>query len=251
MSTVTYSKAAAVLLATALLLFPAVGSAQDEDPPTTPEPITIPDCSNLPGTQTTAPPGLQPYWYRNGKMRPVTADDTPGAAAVECAVAEAAVEPAPVPTRFSLSTLAGLPTGQLMVPLYRNVTIQGSSRSDSVYPAYPFLRADTDTVTLSGLGGNDRLTGTFGADVIEGGVGSDTLSGSKGNDKVGGGPGNDFLRDESGDDRLVGGAGNDTLMAQDGKGGDVVSGGMGRDVCYADRGDTVFGCERIVRPDAA
>jgi hypothetical protein len=102
-----------------------------------------------------------------------------------------------------------------------------------------------------GTGGADVLTGTPGADVLCGFGGADTISGEGGNDHVYGGPGGDlaqgqggpdYVEGDVGADTIRGGAGDDRLAGRDGKPGDTLSGGPGRDACKADPGDRVRGC---------
>lgn len=59
------------------------------------------------------------------------------------------------------------------------------------------------TVTLIGLEGNDSLTGTSLADVLDGGAGNDSLFGLAGNDSLTGGVGNDGLDGGSDSDVIV------------------------------------------------
>lgn len=59
--------------------------------------------------------------------------------------------------------------------------------------------------------GDDVLTGTKGADTIDGGDGSDIINSGAGDDYVDGGNGDDKLNAGSGDDTLIGGDGNDQL----------------------------------------
>lgn len=66
---------------------------------------------------------------------------------------------------------------------------------------------------LSGLAGNDALTGGALADRIDGGEGSDLLNGGSGADQLIGGEGNDSL---------VGGGGSDTYALQKGSGIDTI-----------------------------
>ena len=67
---------------------------------------------------------------------------------------------------------------------------------------------------ISGLGGNDRLTGQALDDTLDGGAGSDTLRGGRGNDTLIGGTDNDYLYGESGSDLYLfaRGHGRDTLL---------------------------------------
>lgn len=74
---------------------------------------------------------------------------------------------------------------------------------------------------VDGSGGDDRITGTGGADELRGGDGNDTLIGLGGVDILRGYAGNDTLDGGGGIDYLFGGAGADTL-----------TGGDGRDILY-------------------
>ncbi|MFC7608070.1 M10 family metallopeptidase C-terminal domain-containing protein [Teichococcus aestuarii] len=62
-----------------------------------------------------------------------------------------------------------------------------------------------------GGSGNDTLTGTAQADILQGQGGNDTLSGGAGADTLSGGDGNDILTGGRGADALSGGAGGDTF----------------------------------------
>lgn len=77
-------------------------------------------------------------------------------------------------------------------------------------------------------GGNDRLSGTNGANSIDGGGGNDFLRGLGGNDNLQGGLGNDSLVGHLGDDILGGGVGNDRLSGAEGR--DTLNGGADDDV---------------------
>lgn len=78
---------------------------------------------------------------------------------------------------------------------------------------------------ISGLGGNDRLTGQALDDTLDGGAGNDVLNGGAGNDTLLGGAGDDTLNGGTGNDVLVGGPGNDTLDG--GAGADAIRFGLG------------------------
>jgi Ca2+-binding RTX toxin-like protein len=92
--------------------------------------------------------------------------------------------------------------------------------------------------TITGTGGNDRLTGSaFSNDTISGLGGNDILIGLDGRDGLDGGDGNDLLYGDSdpsgpadiGDvDNLLGGAGDDSLHG--GVGDDILTGGAGDDL---------------------
>lgn len=83
--------------------------------------------------------------------------------------------------------------------------------------------------TLAGDGGDNRLEGHDGSDVLYGGPagGDDMMYGGNGDDRLFGGRGNDTLTGGAGFDYLKGGPGNDELVA--GEGMDILYGGTGRD----------------------
>jgi hypothetical protein len=110
---------------------------------------------------------------------------------------------------------------------------------------------------IVGLGGNDHLFGHANADMLWGNEGEDYLDGDLSPDHVLGGPGDDQLLGGNGLDRLWGGAGLDRLdggpgndelisIAADGV-ADVLNCGSGRDRAIVRAGDTVSGCERVIR----
>lgn len=79
------------------------------------------------------------------------------------------------------------------------------------------LTANADTFAggskgggISGLGGNDKLTGGAGDDRLHGGDGHDKLAGGIGRDLLDGGAGDDELDGGAGSDRMVGGEGEDS-----------------------------------------
>lgn len=80
------------------------------------------------------------------------------------------------------------------------------------------LNGTIDADTISGLGGNDTITGDLGDDILLGGDGDDTINGDAGDDYIDGGAGNDTLNGGDGADEIISGTGNDT-----------VSGGTGAD----------------------
>jgi len=113
-------------------------------------------------------------------------------------------------------------------------------------------------VTLDGLGGNDKLTGSTqddflyggtGNDVLNGKAGSDTMEGGGNDDTLRGGGGIDFLFGDGGADKLFGGTGNDELYGgtQDdelyGEGqDDLLDGGAGTDRLFGGlANDTLIG----------
>ena len=75
---------------------------------------------------------------------------------------------------------------------------------------------------FDGGGGDDQLFGGLGADTLNGGDGNDLAHGWVGDDLLTGGSGNDTLKGEFGNDTLVGGSGNDTFVFTNGFGADVI-----------------------------
>jgi Ca2+-binding RTX toxin-like protein len=80
--------------------------------------------------------------------------------------------------------------------------------------------ANTATIKLFGLGGNDVLSlsevnGALPSAQVFGGAGTDTLTGGSGSDQLFGESGNDTLLGKGGNDLLFGGSDNDTLTGGD------------------------------------
>jgi Ca2+-binding RTX toxin-like protein len=91
--------------------------------------------------------------------------------------------------------------------------------------------------TIVGTDNGETLTGTPAQDVICALGGNDRANGLGDNDKIRGGLGKDRLFDNAGQDQLLGEGNKDRLNAKDGEGGDVLSGGPGRDRIKKDKGD--------------
>ena len=100
--------------------------------------------------------------------------------------------------------------------------------------------ANTSTIKLFGLGGNDTLTlsetnGALPAAHLFGGAGNDVLTGGSGADQLFGEAGNDTLLGKGGNDFLFGGGDNDTLTGGDAD--DQVFGQAGNDRMIWNPGD--------------
>jgi len=112
--------------------------------------------------------------------------------------------------------------------------------------AGPATAADGGTeplCTITGTDSGDVLRGTAGPDVICALAGNDVVFALGGDDIVRGGPGVDAVVGGAGADLLEGGAGSDLLVGVDLVGGnDRLDGGTERDLCLADRGDSVTNC---------
>ena len=115
-------------------------------------------------------------------------------------------------------------------------TISGSRGADVIQGT---ARDDV----ICGRGGNDVIHGRGGNDLLVGGAGNDRIYGGPGQDLLVGGAGSDLLNGGGGRDTLLGSGGADTLYARDGV-RDVVNGGFGRDRARVDRVDVRRSIER-------
>ncbi|PKB24838.1 hemolysin type calcium-binding protein [Novosphingobium kunmingense] len=96
---------------------------------------------------------------------------------------------------------------------------------------------------LYGEAGNDNLIGWDGVDYLVGGAGDDGLSGSKDADALYGEDGNDQLDggNDFATDILVGGAGQDVIYANSGLGDyDILNGGADSDTYFVDTPDDII-----------
>ena len=110
------------------------------------------------------------------------------------------------------------------------------------------LRGSRGRDRINGGSSNDVISGGSSADRVAGDQGSDRINGNSSNDVLKGNSGNDRIKGSTGRDRISGGGGSDRLDARDGRGGDRVACGIGRDSVIADRGDRVGrDCERVIR----
>lgn len=92
---------------------------------------------------------------------------------------------------------------------------------------------------LEGGKGNDELLGSNGFDDIDGGAGDDVVSGGAGNDLIFGFDGNDTLSGNAGDDSIAGEAGDDNIKG--GFGDDDLEGGAGKDKLLGQQDDDLMG----------
>jgi Ca2+-binding RTX toxin-like protein len=104
-------------------------------------------------------------------------------------------------------------------------------QGDDYYTPIIKLRRDV----LRGGAGNDQLSDTGGANLLDGGGGDDLLRGGVGADRMLGG---------SGVDRFWGGGGADRISARDGL-LERVACGSGRDTARVDAKDRVRACEKL------
>ena len=86
-------------------------------------------------------------------------------------------------------------------------TITGGSGDDVIDDGGGFFTnsgtfIDLNDDTLNGLGGDDILTAHGGDDIVNGGDGNDTIFGGDGDDTLDGGAGDDIIRGGGGDDTI-------------------------------------------------
>lgn len=92
-----------------------------------------------------------------------------------------------------------------------------------------FLRGNSFSNKILGMGGSDSISGNGGADSLYGGDGSDTIDGGDGNDHLFGENGNDLMYGRAGNDIFDGGPGNDTMAGGDGNDVFIVGAGSNTD----------------------
>jgi Ca2+-binding RTX toxin-like protein len=127
--------------------------------------------------------------------------------------------------------------------LVATISITGTSGADYIdLSALDPEDIDLLSTTITTLGGDDIVFGSFADDEITGGDGDDLIYGGDSDDELNGGDGNDVLIGDLGHDKLSGGAGADSLTG--GGGDDDLYGGAGNDVLHSDSGyDWLFGEE--------
>lgn len=99
---------------------------------------------------------------------------------------------------------------------------------------FNFQNVDDAAFDISGLGGDDKITGGNLSDTLKGGKGNDVMNGGGGNDTMLGGAGNDVLFGGDGKDELNGGSGIDFLNGNAGNA--ELTGGGGVDNFQVDKG---------------
>jgi Ca2+-binding RTX toxin-like protein len=124
-----------------------------------------------------------------------------------------------------------------------HATFVGTDAAEDVF-------VESNSSTVRGLGGNDRLVTYDGNDDIDGGEGDDFLQGGFGNDTLTGGPGVDqFSGDRTESDVFA--VGNDQIFARDGN-VEQISCGLGSDRAEVDAKDVVdASCESVDRDSVA
>ena len=122
---------------------------------------------------------------------------------------------------------------------YVDGTLSEPCITHALIPPWQDIVGKAGNDNLKGSDGQDHIRGGAGNDRIDGGDGNDTIDGGVGQDRLIGGSGNDVIKGSSGKDRVDGGRGNDTIDVRDGRAGDVVQCGAGRDKVIADRSDRV------------
>jgi len=88
---------------------------------------------------------------------------------------------------------------------------------------------------IQGLGGNDTIFGNEGVNNLQGGDGDDLIYGGSQRDTIFGGDGNDTIYANEGNNAVFGDSGNDTIYS--GSGNDVIDSGFGGDTIFLGGGD--------------
>jgi Ca2+-binding RTX toxin-like protein len=119
--------------------------------------------------------------------------------------------------------ISGSGTSYTVTGLHATVAVQGSEGANDQLVVNALggndavnasgLAAGVVNLTIDGGAGNDRITGSDGADILIGGAGNDQIEGGRGNDIMFGGAGNDDFTWDPGDgsDVIEGQGGHDTL----------------------------------------
>jgi len=117
------------------------------------------------------------------------------------------------------------------------VSISSLGGNDKISIAAGILDGSGNAIpfTVDAGAGDDGVDGGDGDDAILGGTGNDTVRGNGGNDDIDLGAGNDFGFGGAGDDRIVGGRGVDREFG--GVGDDTLDGGGENDVLRGEDGD--------------
>ncbi len=147
--------------------------------------------------------------------------------------------------------LAGTPGSGIADGARDIITLQGNDNAEQILLsqtgnviAVAGLSADisianlepvTDTLVITGAGGNDVIDGTAVTTnapelILDGGAGDDTLFGGAAADVLVGGTGNDTLNGRRGNDIAFMGEGDDTFVWLPGEGSDMVEGQAGNDL---------------------
>ena len=142
--------------------------------------------------------------------------------------------------------------GSVSASSVQSIVVTGSSGNDVIDLSGVTSAAFTGLtggVTVSSGDGNDSITGSGFADLLQGQLGDDSIYGGDGDDTLNGFHGFDLLDGQGGNDRAFGGLNNDTVNGGDGNdvlyghsGEDSMTGGSGNDWIFANVGhDYVFG----------
>jgi Ca2+-binding RTX toxin-like protein len=124
----------------------------------------------------------------------------------------------------------------------KTATITGSEGADR-------LEGTRFADVIAGLGGNDVIKGLSGNDMICGGAGNDKIEGANGHDKVEGHGGNDTMQGGRGDDRLDGGAETDTASFKSSV--TPVDANLDIRAAIGEGADTLVEIERLIGSDHA
>jgi Ca2+-binding RTX toxin-like protein len=108
---------------------------------------------------------------------------------------------------------------------------------DDTFSVDPQGQFSDKALVVNGGGGDNRISGSRGNDVLFAGAGDDTMRGNDGNDLIISGAGDDDVNGNRGTDVEILGAGADTARWIPGEGNDIVDGGGGHDRLAFDGSD--------------
>jgi Ca2+-binding RTX toxin-like protein len=146
---------------------------------------------------------------------------------------------------FNCSAVSGAPWDQVTLSLGDRPDTARLDAKGPVFQADNFgpLPPSIDAI-VDADGGDDKVVGRQGSDLVRGGSGHDRLLGEGSADILRGGRGGDLVDGGSKSDVLRSDQGSDRVKAIDGN-VDVVRCGSGRDFASVDAKDSVRGCENV------
>ena len=197
---------------------------QDLPTPTPPKVLDNPPAQPEPPVSPITPAPTTPEVHPHHPPTPTPPDDSPTPAPTPPqGEAPPSVSPTPIPETPGPTEPSLVPESPVEVP----------------------VEEVSEGVTIAGDGGDDKIVGSSGNDVLRGDFnrrdpgndngGNDTIYGLDGDDRIGG---------KGGDDKLFGDQGDDAIWGDDGD--DLLYGGLGDDVLTGDNFSGGSGADRFV-----
>ena len=205
--------------------------------------------------------GVEAVQFDDGTVNLASVPDTPGPAAFQGTLVDAAGQPytardqgqglviaALDPAGATAAAIGGAPAYSISVPgrsaVIAGETVQGGywpinhNRAGSGGPLLGSTALGTALLFADIVQGAASIEGSAHDDVMTGGAAAERFQGGAGNDRLEMGDGNDTARGGTGNDSLHGGGGNDLLYGNDGK--DTLRGGAGNDQLIGGAGDDIL-----------